>query len=1500
MKFLVLIGGIFTVLNFATAQTFTKSESISVALTDVGFSNIAWGDYDQDGDQDLVINGISPAGNVCEIYQNDGGTLLPVETEITPFYGGALDWGDFDGDGDLDLLLTGMSDNGPVSSVYRNTDGVFQDLGANLLPLGQTGYSDARWGDYDADGDLDIAMSGSNADFENDARIYRNDNGVFVDTETNLEQIAGTVQWVDYDLDGDLDLFISGDGYFEMEARLYQYEDGAFTDTGIAFTGLTNAYQDWGDYDGDGDADLLLSGQTADLGVVCLIYRNDISDFIRIEAPITGTLFGSVQWGDFEGDGDLDILIAGDTTGQGTSIARIYQNDEGVFNVLNQEFPLTYYGEVKWIDYDHDFDLDVLVSGMSYESSAPFSEFWINNTDPNFAPDSLHLSNLEVSLSAGENALIGELSARDANSSDELTFSIIDGPAASGTFYNAFYISEDKLYARKTFQMWPGTFPVIVQVSDGELTQSDTFHIRIINDMAPNQEFIIDSLNSAHLPDLYFSEADWGDYDGDGDMDLVITGGPEITRIYKNEQGVFIDIEAGLALAGDGPAKWGDYDGDGDLDLALGGASKVYRNDEGTFIDIEADIVEVSSGAMAWGDYDGDGDLDLALSGITVSSVKISKIYRNDHGHFVDTESDLRGVTYGDLAWGDYDNDGDLDLALSGDGQFILYTIIYTNIDNTFTETASLEGLSESALNWGDYDNDGDADLLAAGRNIDLTPRTIIFKNENNTFREAEVNLPGVGFGHAEWGDYDHDGDLDILLTGETGHSDYLSTVLRNDGNAFFDTHAYFPQITFGVIKWADVDGDSDLDVLVSGVNEISSDFGLTQYWINTLNPNRSPVSLSLSHHSITQSAGENVQVGLLSTADADADDLHTYALVSGEGSTHNALFKIQENALIILNAHLAAGEYFIRIQVSDSGGGTFESTFIVAVIDDVPPIIVPTDTLFYLDHTGSVTVPAEAIAGSSYDPYSGSISMVVDQTNFDCEDVGINDLLLTATDANQNITNQTVSITIADTLRPVVEDITLTLYLDPTGNAALTPDQQRSLVSDNCGHMTTNFSKTTFDCENVGSQMITLNAEDLNGNTTEAQLQVILVDSIAPIALLKTATVELATNGTGEISFSGIDNGSSDNCSIETIAMSKAVFTCDDLGENEIQVTLQDPTGNATTVTTQVTVTDLIAPVAHLKNITPGLGDQGTINISREDIDDGSTDNCSIESFVLSKETFTCDDLGENEITVTLKDASGNATTATTQVTVTDEIAPAAHLKNLTLNLDDQGTVNISREDIDDGSTDNCNIETFIMSKETFTCDDLGNNEVVVTLTDKSGHSTVSSASVTIVDRTAPTAILQGLTIQLDPLGTAILTAEAVDNGSSDNCGLDQIKLSKETFGCEDIGTHQITVTLTDVSGNETSEVVNVVVAGNCDPLHTDDSEMNIWPNPVDRILKVSLRKDHIGHLLRLSDVSGKSLADFPISKKKMELDISALNPGVYFLSIQGSSSQLTRFIKQ
>ncbi len=69
---------------------------------------------------------------------------------------------------------------------------------------------------------------------------------------------------------------------------------------------------------------------------------------------------------------------------------------------------------------------------------------------------------------------------------------------------------------------------------------------------------------------------------------------------------------------------------------------------------------------MAWGDYDNDGDLDILLTGDTGTEI-ISRVYRNDGETFADISAPLPGVKLGSVAWGDYDNDGDLDVLLSGD-----------------------------------------------------------------------------------------------------------------------------------------------------------------------------------------------------------------------------------------------------------------------------------------------------------------------------------------------------------------------------------------------------------------------------------------------------------------------------------------------------------------------------------------------------------------------------------------------------------------------------------------------------------------------------------------------------------------------------------------------------------------------------------------------------------------------------------------------------------------
>jgi hypothetical protein len=331
---------------------------------------------------------------------------------------------------------------------------------------------------------------------------------------------------------------------------------------------------------------------------------------------------------------------------------------------------------------------------------------------------------------------------------------------------------------------------------------------------------------NAGLTGVTNSSVDWGDYDNDGDLDILLTGiytdefTHQITKIYNNSSGVFSDINADLDGVDNGTVAWGDYDNDGDLDFLLTGLYKsiIYRNDSGIFTDINAGLTVVVRGSSDWGDYDNDGDLDILLTGYIGSLKRISKIYRNDEGSFIDIGAGLTEVNESSVAWGDYDNDGDLDILLSGrsyDGPAYEISTIYRNDSGEFTDIgAGLTGVKESSVAWGDYDSDGDLDILLTGSDQDYNNIAIIYRNDSGIFSDIAAGLTGIRDGSAEWGDYDNDGDLDVLITGSQ-----ITKIYQNDSTIFTDIVADLSGISDGSAQWGDYDNDgiSILYLLVGG-----------------------------------------------------------------------------------------------------------------------------------------------------------------------------------------------------------------------------------------------------------------------------------------------------------------------------------------------------------------------------------------------------------------------------------------------------------------------------------------------------------------------------------------------------------------------------------------------------------------------------------------------------------------------------------------------------------
>jgi len=173
------------------------------------------------------------------------------------------------------------------------------------------------------------------------------------------------------------------------------------------------------------------------------------------------------------------------------------------------------------------------------------------------------------------------------------------------------------------------------------------------------------------LPGVDRASVAWGDYDNDGDPDLLLSGTGYITEVYRNDNGSFTDINAGLIGVGYGSVEWGDFDADGDLDILVSGFNgsvytKIYCNTNGIFTDINAGLPGILHGVSTWADYDNDGDLDVFITGNTNSVGYISKLYRNDSGTFVNSGMSFPGLIYSNASWGDYDNDDDVDLIITG------------------------------------------------------------------------------------------------------------------------------------------------------------------------------------------------------------------------------------------------------------------------------------------------------------------------------------------------------------------------------------------------------------------------------------------------------------------------------------------------------------------------------------------------------------------------------------------------------------------------------------------------------------------------------------------------------------------------------------------------------------------------------------------------------------------------------------------------------------------
>jgi enediyne biosynthesis protein E4 len=262
-----------------------------------------------------------------------------------------------------------------------------------------------------------------------------------------------------------------------------------------------------------------------------------------------------------------------------------------------------------------------------------------------------------------------------------------------------------------------------------------------------------------------YSEAgSWADYDGDGLVDLYVcnSSGALQNFLYHNVAGTLTQILTGPPVTDAHISRvgaWGDYDNDGRPDLYVANEfnspNDLYHNDGGgafTKITTGVEVTDANSSFSAsWVDYDNDGDLDIFVCN---NDNQNEKLYRNDGGGVFTGVAGISPVTANGYsicsAWGDIDNDGDLDVYITngfgnsmGDENFLFLS----NNDGTFTRVTT--GLVVTDPGWsygcafGDIDDDGDLDLAVA-RCLSANQSDALYLNDGNSNHWITLKLQAL------------------------------------------------------------------------------------------------------------------------------------------------------------------------------------------------------------------------------------------------------------------------------------------------------------------------------------------------------------------------------------------------------------------------------------------------------------------------------------------------------------------------------------------------------------------------------------------------------------------------------------------------------------------------------------------------------------------------------------------------------------------------------------
>ena len=701
-------------------------------------------------------------------------TLLPANfsTVYDKVGYGNFDLADYDHDGDTDVLNNGI--------VFRNDsrpDSLYWFLKQFNSPVGVWVSASMVTADFNLDGYKDVFITGQFSDVTAAAKLYLNDkNGGFtLSPQPFAGAVNGKCAVVDFNFDGKPDISYMGGSNLQETAFLIKLYinngNGSFTEQTTGIPGLTASSLSWADTDGDRDMDLVLNGADASKAYA-RFFVNTNNTFTEKGIGLTNSCTGEIRFTDVNGDGRPDIVNTGVGTPKNIDVIPtqiLLNSGNNNFTALTNTLPPLYRTYTEWADFDGDGDPDLLMSGT--RSFVYGAYVYKNNGNGNFTR--IDLGDI-YSYSPVHWTDINKDGRPDAFVANRFGSSFIAKNMGNDSFAVATY----------GLPIMPGLAAAVVE--DFDLDGSpDILYAGSLSDFTctiPAGSAYIRGMGWKYITvakltpvvdikqnpgNVGFTEPfwSWGDFDSDGVQDIIVTNNYTYPfsvgftlKIYKNMgNDVFKLVYDGVPAGGIARrAAFVDLNNDGKNELVFAPNIVYAWNGNGFDFVYQGSSFCCDNFNMAFGDYNKDGYVDMALN----ANGKMY-IYKNDKtGKLVQTNPNLNYQNRLFLRWADMDADGDLDLVTSG------YILENVNTDQFVYRATGIPEYSSAAI--GDFNGDGIQDMFTLTIQDVIGKSRLYYGQGNFSYKEnTPADFPGIKNSNyhetALAFDIDRDGDPDIL-----------------------------------------------------------------------------------------------------------------------------------------------------------------------------------------------------------------------------------------------------------------------------------------------------------------------------------------------------------------------------------------------------------------------------------------------------------------------------------------------------------------------------------------------------------------------------------------------------------------------------------------------------------------------------------------------------------------------------------------------------------------